>query len=114
LFGLSSLSQFICESLPSPKNVFEAVEFLSQPLCECFLKIFNHSLTIILSHLQEIRIEQLQKLSNSVLEKILQSNELQVENEDFLFNVVTVLIERDSTRAILLNSLFFLEFLLRS
>jgi hypothetical protein len=107
LFGLSSLSQFIYESLPSPKNIGEAIDFLSKPSCEYFSNIFDQSLSIVLNHFAEIRIDQFLRLSNSVLEKLLQSPQLQFENEDFLFNLVVELIRRDSNRKILLKYLFF-------
>jgi hypothetical protein len=89
LFGLLSLSQFICENLPSPQNIGEALDFLGKSLCEFFSNIFDQSLSIVLHHFAELRIDQFLRLSNSVLEKLLQSPQLQVENEDFLFNLVT-------------------------
>jgi hypothetical protein len=89
LFGLSSLSQFICENLPSPQNIGEALDFLAKPSCEYFSNIFDQSLSIVLNHFAEMRIDQFLRLSHSVLEKLLQSPQLQVENEDFLFNLVT-------------------------
>jgi hypothetical protein len=57
LFGLSSLSQFICEHLPSPNNVQEALEFLSNHTCELYSQIFEQSLSILISHFSEIRFE---------------------------------------------------------
>jgi hypothetical protein len=43
LFGLSNLSQFICENIPLPQNVNEALEFLSKPSCEFYSNIFDES-----------------------------------------------------------------------
>jgi hypothetical protein len=70
LFGLSSLSQFICENLAPPNNVQEALEFLFNHSCELYSQIFEQSLSILISHFSEIRFEQLIKLPNFILEKL--------------------------------------------
>jgi hypothetical protein len=107
LFELSSLSQFICENLPSPQNIQEALEFLSNLSCHFYGNIFDKNLEILIQHFPEIRPDQFLKFSNFVLEKLLQSPKLQVDNEDILFNLIVELITRDSSRKILLKSIYF-------
>jgi hypothetical protein len=46
-------------------------------------------------------------MSNFVLEKLFQSTQLQVDNEDILFDLVVDLIGRDPNRKILLRTIFF-------
>jgi hypothetical protein len=107
LFGLSSLSRFICVNLPSPKNLPEALDFLSNHSCEFYPKIFNESIEILIQHFSGIRPEQFLKLSNFVLEKVFQSPQLQVDNEDFLFDLAVDLIGRDPNRKSLLKTIYF-------
>jgi hypothetical protein len=64
LFGLSSLSQFISKSLPSPQNIQEAIEFLSNHSCEFYSNIFDESITILIHHFSEIKADQILQLSN--------------------------------------------------
>jgi hypothetical protein len=60
-----------------------------------------------MNNFAELSFDQLLNLPNSVLEQLLQSPQLQVENEDFLFNRVVELITRDPNRKILLKSIYF-------
>jgi hypothetical protein len=107
LFGLSSLSQFICKNLPSPRNIQEALEFLSNHSCHFYPEVFGESLEILIQHFSQIRLDQFLKLSNFVLENFLQSPKLQIDKEDILFNLIVELITRDSSRKILLKSIYF-------
>jgi hypothetical protein len=107
LFGLTSLSQFICKHLASPNNVQEALEFLSNHSCELYAKIFEQSLSILTSHFSEIRIENLNKLPNFILESLFQSPQFQIDNEDILFNLVIDLIKRNPNRKSLLKIIYF-------
>jgi hypothetical protein len=113
LFGLSSLSQFICETIHSPQNVPEAVRFLYHHFCEFYQNIFERSIEILLDHFSEIRPDQFLNLSNFVLEKLFQSPQLQIDNKDILFNLVVELIDRDPNRKSLFKTIYFLEFQLR-
>jgi FtsZ-binding cell division protein ZapB len=107
LLGLSSLSQFICENFPSPQNIQEALEFLSNHSCQFYPNIFDESMKILIYHFSEIRTAQFLKLSNFVLEKLFQSPQLKVDNEDILFNLVVDLIGRDPNKKILIRCIFF-------
>jgi hypothetical protein len=107
LFGLSSLSQFICEHIAPPNNVQEALEFLSNHSCELYSQIFDQSLSILINHFSEISFEQLIKLPNFMLEKLFQSPQFQIENEDILFNLVVDLIGQDPNRKSLLKIIYF-------
>jgi hypothetical protein len=107
LFGLSSLLEFICETIPLPQNLHESLQFLSQHSCEFLPHIFNQSLNLVIQNIEQIEIDQLLCLSNFVLEEIFKSPHLQIENENYLFNLAVQLIERDSNRRILLTFVFF-------
>jgi hypothetical protein len=107
VFGLSSLSQFMCKNLPSPQNIQEALEFLSNHFCELFPNIFDESLAILIHHFSDIRLDQFLKLSNFVLEQLFQSPQFQIDNENILFNLVVDLIGRDPNRKILLKLIYF-------
>jgi hypothetical protein len=62
---------------------------------------------IMIHHFSDIRPGQFLKLPNFVLEKLFQSPQLQVDDEDFLFNLVVDLIGRDPSRKTLLKSIYF-------
>jgi hypothetical protein len=64
-------------------------------------------MALLTRHFSEISIDQFLKLSNFILEKLFQSSQFQVENEDVLFNLVADLIGRDSKRKILLKLIYF-------
>jgi hypothetical protein len=107
LLGLSSLSQFICQNLPSPRNIQEAIDFLSNHSCDFYPRIFNESMTVLIDHFSEIRTNQFLKMANFVLEKLFQSTQLQIDSENILFDLVVDLIGRDPNRKILLRTIFF-------
>jgi hypothetical protein len=107
LFKLTSLSQLICENLPPPQNIQEALEFLSNHYCERYPNIFDESLTILAQQFSEIRIDQFLELSNFVLEKLFQSSQLLLDNEDTLFDLVVELIGRDPNRKVLFKFIYF-------
>jgi hypothetical protein len=85
LFGLSSLSQFVSENIPHPQTIHEALDFLSKTSCEFYPKVFHESLTILIDNFATIKTKQFLKLSNYVLESLLQSPQFQVENKYFFF-----------------------------
>jgi hypothetical protein len=80
------LSQFVCENLPSTQTIQESVEFLSNHFYELYSSIFEKSTEILIVHFSEIRIEQFLKVLNMILEQLFQSPQLQVDNEDILFD----------------------------
>jgi hypothetical protein len=107
LFGISPLFQFISSSIPLSSNIKESIEFLSIKGCEHFDKIFNHSITILTQHFEEITIDQFNYLTNFTLEMIFTNEELQYENENYLFDIVAKLIDKDPKRKELLKMINF-------
>jgi hypothetical protein len=105
LFGISSLVEFISNSIHLPSNIQESIIFLSIKGCEHFEKIFKHS--ILIPHFEEIRIDQFPFLTNFILETLFPNEELQYENEDFLFKIVIKLIHKDFQRKTLLKLINF-------
>jgi hypothetical protein len=82
--GLSCLISFI----PFPHTVSDSLNFLSFPSCEQFENHFLQSLSILINNFDSLTIEQLNSLCNSALTQIFSSNQLQLENEDYLFNLI--------------------------
>jgi hypothetical protein len=107
LFGISSLSQFICKNLASPQNVQEAIEFLSDRSCELYSQIFEQSFSILVNHFSEIRHEQFLQLLNFILESSFQSPQIQINNENILFILVIDLIKRDPNRKNRVQIIYF-------
>jgi radical SAM superfamily enzyme len=64
-------------------------------------------LSKVIQNIEQIEIHQLLCLSNFVLEQIFNSHQLQIENENYLFNLVIELIKKDSNRKVLLKSIFY-------
>jgi hypothetical protein len=93
--------------LPFPQTVSEAMVFLSIPSCGQFESHFLQSISVFIQNFDSLTIEQLCCLTNSALEQIFSSNQLQIENEDCLFNLVKLLIEADSKKRSLLKTLRF-------
>jgi hypothetical protein len=103
LFDLSCLISFIS----FPQAVSEAIRFLSYPSCEQFESHFVQSISILIQNFTSLTIDQLCCLSNSSLEQNFSSNQLQIENEDYLFGLVKHLIEIDPKKRSLLKTLHF-------
>jgi hypothetical protein len=106
-FGISSLFDFICANIPIPQNLQQSVEFLSHSSSEFIPQVFNESLNRVIQNLERIEIDQLLSLPNDILEKVFKSDQLQIEAEDYLFNLILELIKRDSNRKVLLKSVFY-------
>jgi hypothetical protein len=54
------------------------------------------SFSILIQHIETISLEDLDQLSNSQLIQLFSSPDLTIENEDFLFQTVLNLIEKNS------------------
>jgi hypothetical protein len=93
--------------VPFPQTVSEAIRFLSVPSCEQFESHFLQSISLLIQNFHSLTIDQLCCLSNSSLEQIFSSNQLQIENEDYLFGLVRHLIEIDPKKRSLLKTLHF-------
>jgi hypothetical protein len=62
---------------------------------------------LLASKFKEIPFEDLNSFSLSVLENIFSSEHLQIPNEDYLFTIISHLIEMDSNRKSLFRFLIF-------
>jgi hypothetical protein len=103
IFGFSCLISLI----PIPQTVPEAINFLSIPSCEQFETHFLQSVSILINNFDSLRVEQLDCLCNSALLQIFLSNQLQIDNEDYLFDLIKQLIDKDSKKISLLKTLRF-------
>jgi hypothetical protein len=103
-FGITSLLQIINSQVPFPQTLQESIDFISQPYCGFLEDHFNHSLKVIIQNFTLISFDELSKLKNSHLIKIFSSDFLQIESEDYLFQIITKMIEKDKNRMLLLRS----------
>jgi hypothetical protein len=106
-FGLSPLAQIISSSLTAPQTIQEAIQFLKINHCEIFENHFNQCTALLISHLEEISIDDFRSLSNFVLEKLFSAPNLQIVNEDFLLELICKLSESDPNRKSLLKTVKF-------
>jgi hypothetical protein len=102
-FGIPSLVEFISPKVPFPKTIEESLHFISNSYSECFESQFHQSLSIIVQNFSLLSYDDLNKLSNSNLLKIISSDDLQIESEDYLFRLIAQMIEEDKNRFILMN-----------
>jgi hypothetical protein len=102
-FGLSCLISFI----PFPQTIPEAITFLSYPSCQQFETHFLQSVSILIHNFNSLTIEQLNCLCDSALIQIFSSDQLQIDNEDYLFSLIKQLIDKDSKKISLLKTLRF-------
>lgn len=106
-FELSSLNQFILQTLPLPQSLSESIQFLTHPYSQLLPQQTNHSFSILVQNIENLSLDDLDSLTNSQLFQLFTSPKLKIENEDFLFQMTTKLIERNSSRKFLLNSIQF-------
>jgi hypothetical protein len=108
-FGIPSLFQAISSKIPFPQTLGESLQFISQSYSEFLGAHFNQSMLIIIQNFNLISFDDLNRFSNSHLLKIFSSESLQIENEDYLFQLIIQMIEEDKNRIILLKTVH-LEF----
>jgi hypothetical protein len=103
-FGITSLVQVMSEKVPFPESLEDSLLFRSQPCCEFLETHFTQSSFIIIQHFPSLSFEDLNQFPNSHLMEIFGSNYLQIENEDYLFNLIMKMIEEDKSRISLLGA----------
>jgi hypothetical protein len=101
------LFQFIFSRLPIPHTLEESLQFISQTYHSFCENRFQLSLSIIAENFKLISFDALNKLPNLYLMKIFASESLQVESEDYLFQLVAKMIKRDRNRMVLLKTIKF-------
>jgi hypothetical protein len=69
--------------------------------------MLKYSISIVIQHFDEIRIYEFHFLTNFILETLFSNEEIQYENEDFLFKIVIELIHIDFHRKTLLKLINF-------
>jgi hypothetical protein len=106
VFHLHSLHAFINDFVPfSPKNIEESIQFLSQSCSSSFENIFQQSVLILVENFKKLSFDQINSLSIEALQEILQNDQIQKLNQDYLLNLVLQLIEKDSNKNILLKNI---------
>jgi hypothetical protein len=106
-FGIHNLSQFLSTKIPLPQTFQESLQFLSSSSCEFLKDHYSQSISLIIQHFNLISFEDLNKLSNPHLLKIFSSDSLQLECEDYLFQIIIHMIKEDKNRMILLKTIHF-------
>jgi hypothetical protein len=107
LFGLSSLIQFISKDLLAATTIEEAIILLNQIDSIHFKDKYNETILFLIDRIEEMNLNLFLSLSNSAVESIFISDQLQIENEDFLLNLILQMIESVSNRKYLLKTVFF-------
>jgi hypothetical protein len=87
-FEIKYFCQYIDSNFPFPQTLEESLQFISYSSCEFLEKQFNKSLSIIIHNFHLLSFDDLNHLSNSNLLKIFSSESLQLENEDYLFQLI--------------------------
>jgi hypothetical protein len=103
----NSLYQFINEKIPMPMNLVQALDFLSHSYSFHFDRQFHHAIEILIKYFDQLTVELLNPLSNIVLNKLFLSPKLIIEDENYLFKLITKLIEINSQRKELLKIIKF-------
>jgi hypothetical protein len=106
-FGLNSLFLFITNNVQIPNTLSEALAYLNHPYSKFIDQPFQASLSILIENIELISVDQLTKLSNLQLEYIFSSSSLKIPNENFVFNLICQLIERNQNRTFLLKTIEF-------
>jgi hypothetical protein len=105
-FGINSLFQNIYSNIPVPQTLEASLQFISQSCCELMENHFYQSISNIIQKFSSISFDDLCKIPNSPLLKIFASESLQIENEDYLFKLITSMIKEDKKRMVLLKSVY--------
>jgi hypothetical protein len=108
-FEITPFIQVICPKVPFPQTLEESIQFISLSYSEFLEAQFQQSLSIIIQNLSLISFDDLDKLPNSHLLKIFSTESLSIESEDYLFQLIIDLIEKDKSRILLLKTVH-LEF----
>jgi hypothetical protein len=103
-FGINPLIQFIASKIPIPETLEASIQPISQSCCEIMKSHFNRSISILVQNFSSIHFDDLSKIRNSHLLEIFASESLQIETEDYLFQLNNQMIEKDKNRMVLLNS----------
>jgi hypothetical protein len=103
-FGTSSLFQSISPKVPFPQTLVESLQFIFQLYSEFLEAHYSQSLSLIIQNFNLISFDDFKRLPNSYLLKIFSSESLQIEDEDYLFEMVVQLINEDKNRFVLLQN----------
>jgi hypothetical protein len=106
-FGLTSLSQFIQKTISFPEDLPQAIDFLFNSYSHQFDQQFDQSVEILIENFDQITIENFNSFSNIVLMKLFLSPNLIIEDEDYLFELITKLIENNPQTTKLLKTVKF-------
>jgi hypothetical protein len=96
LLDCSLFYTFITTQLPIPSTVDESINFLQYHHCSILDNYFKKLISIISEKFTEITFDILKTFSFYILENIFSSTTLQLPNEDYLFSLISNLIEIDS------------------
>jgi hypothetical protein len=91
-FYLHSLQMFLNNFLPSPKNIEESIQFLSQSCSSSFENIFQQSVLILVENFKKLSFDQINSLSIETVQEILQNDQIQKLDQDHLLDLVLKLI----------------------
>jgi hypothetical protein len=102
----SSAFSFLSSQIKIPESFSESIQFLQNSFCSYLKEHFVQSISILSSNLREVSFDILNLFSIETLEMIFSSEELRIPNEDFLFQLISRLIQINSNRKYLYRFIF--------
>jgi hypothetical protein len=107
MFEMNYLYQWVSSKVSNPQTLEESLQFISNSYCNFLKPQLHQSLSIITHNFDLISLDDLNQISTPFLLQIFSSESLQVESEDYLFQLIVNLIEKDNNRMILLKAVHF-------
>jgi hypothetical protein len=107
-FNLSCLFERVFGEISQLKTISEAITFLSYFGFENkrFEEYSKSCLSFLVNNFERISFEYFDEMSNEQVQILFSSSEIQMENEDFLFEIILNMIEKKFSRIILIQSVF--------
>jgi hypothetical protein len=105
--GCSSVQSLIFSQIQIPTTLSESLLFLKQYYCKDLEEHIHESISILSSQLKDVSSEELNSFSYEILEQIFTSKSLKIPNEDYMFELISHLIEVDPNRKRLYQFVLF-------
>jgi hypothetical protein len=99
------LKTFISKQLPAPQSFDESIKYIKQSTQFSYQKHLNQAISVTTRQFKNIEFSLLRYLSCSILSQIINSTELIIPNESYLFTIVKQLISVNQRNQTLLSKI---------
>jgi hypothetical protein len=99
------MKKFICKQLPSPQSFEDSIKYIKQSTQFSYQKHLNQAISIAAKQFKNIDFSILRDLPSFILSQIINSAELVVPNESYLFTIVKQLIAVNQHNQTLLSKI---------